>query len=558
MSAYDMGMVMEKGSLRIPMGVDDFKKVREGNYLFIDKTELISYIVDTGAEAYLFTRPRRFGKSLNLSMIDSFFNLKYKGNRWFDGLKVMDHPEAVSMMNSLPVIRIDMKDLPATDYDSFISKLYAKISKLYTQYNYLLDSTALDDVQMDIFMKGRRRELSENDLQSSLADLCWILNTHHGVKPIVLIDEYDSTINRSLTHDGHDRILGFLRGLYSETLKNNEDMSFGLVTGVMQIAKENLFSGLNHFKINNILTSRCSTSFGFTESEVRDILTHYGHPEKLDEVREWYDGYRFGDSEIYNPWSILNYIDEGYRAAPYWLNEGDPEIVLESMRLIGPDAPETITKLYNDGTIETKLNMNMVFSDLCSMTSLLSLLTGSGYLKAAPIGGGEWRLSLVNREVRDGLLDQLVHGRWDAVHMNTLSKAILSGSPDDLERELSRCLDIQMDNKVGKDERYYQAFTLGLLNCLTKGHYVRSEYGGGKGYSDIAIIPRNGRGPSAVLELKDEPRNTDDGTMVEVSKAALRQIFDLRYFADLHGELHLYGIATRQSDVFVTHERVVR
>lgn len=226
--------------------------------------------------------------------------------------------------------------------------------------------------------------------------------------------------------------------------------------------------------------------------------------------------------------------------------------------MVGPDALRIVTELYNDNKAEAELNMKMIFTDLGSMNGFLSLLTGSGYLKAIPLEERRWELLPVNREIRADLLDQLVSGRRETDNINEISRAILSGSPEEVRTQLSKSLDAHMDGKLCRDERYYQAFYLGLLNCLTKRYYVKSEYSSGKGNSDIALIPRDGKGPFAILELKDEPGNTGDERMVKVSEGALNQIFDLRYFADLHGELHLYGIATRQKDVFVTYRKIVR
>lgn len=224
----------------------------------------------------------------------------------------------------------------------------------------------------------------------------------------------------------------------------------------------------------------------------------------------------------------------------------------------GPDAIQAITDLYNDGSVESELNKNMIFADLGTIDGLLSLLTASGYLKAIPSDDGIWKLSLVNKEVKKGLLNQLVTGRWRPRYMNKLSKAVLEGSPEDVRIEFINSLDSSVDSKLMRDEIYYQAFALGLLNCLTSTYYVRSEYRGGKGYEDIALIPRDGKGPFAIIELKDEDKSVDDATMQNVADGALKQIWKLRYFADLHGEIHLYGIATRQTDVFVSYEKVIR
>ena len=375
---------------------------------------------------------------------------------------------------------------------------------------------------------------------------------------VILIDEYDDAINGSYGNEANDKIIEFIRDLLGNALKGNRNLLFGVVTGVVQIAKESIFSGLNNLYVNNIFDTEYDEEFGFTEPEVVKMLSYYQHPEKLGEIKEWYDGYRFGNVEIYNPWSILHFIQSNFTIEPYWLNEGNPRIILESMDMNGPDALRIVTELYNDGIVETDLNKNMVFADLQTMDGLLSLLTASGYLKAVPLDNGSWRLGLVNKEVKNGLLNQLVTGRWRPTYMNRMSKAILDGSPEDVKIELMNSLDTCVDSKLTRDERYCQAFSLGLLNCLTSAYYVRSEYRGGKEYADIALIPRDGKGPFAVLELKDEDKDVSDETMQNVADEALDQINSLRYYADLHGNIHLYGITTRQTDVFVSYRNITR
>ena len=540
----------------VPLGNDCFGDIRDDDSYYVDKSGLIEEIVSQkGTQVYLFTRPRRFGKSLNLSMIDSFFNIEYAGNGWFEGLRVMSSEKCVEMMNKYPVISITLKGLSTGSYEDFISDFREIIREVCRRSEYLLEMESAVGMSIEELVYGNS---SEAVLKRSLRTLSEALTKYHGSKTIILIDEYDDAINSSYGKDPCGKITSFMRSLLSNALKSNPNLRFGVVTGVMQIAKESIFSGLNNLYVNTIFDKDCNEAFGFTESEVRDMLTYYGQPEKLDEVREWYDGYRFGDADIYNPWSILNYIRRNFRIDSYWLNEGDPAIILESVGMVGCDALDVITELYNEGNIDAALNKNMIFTDLSTLNGLLSLLTGSGYLKAVPGEGNLWNLSLVNKEVRSGLLDQLVNGRWTPIYMNKLSRAILDGCPEEVEMEFSNCLDTSMDSKLTRNERYYQAFALGLLNCLKDRYYVRSEYNGGKGYADIAIIPRDGKGPSAVIELKDEDKNSDDKRMRDIADSAIDQIFKLRYFADLHGDIQLYGMATRQTDAFVSYRKIRR
>ena len=540
----------------VPVGNDDFKDVREKNGYYVDKTGLIVDIVaQSSTKAFLFTRPRRFGKSMNLSMLDAFFSIDYAGNKWFDGLRVSSDRDSMILKNSYPVVFLSLKSLIIDNYDGFISDFKSMISVACDRYRYLLDWETTSNSKarfIDLFNKTS----DEAELRSSLLTFSRALYEYHGKKTIILIDEYDNAINNSFGKPIHSKILHFMRDFLSKGLKSNDSLQFGVLTGIMQISKENLFSGLNNLYVNNIFSKDFDEEFGFTENEVAEILSYYGHPEKMREIKDWYDGYRFGNAEIYNPWSILNCIQMKFEMDPYWLNEGNPTMILESIRMNGPDALRIITDLYNDGTVLTEINKNMVFSELNDLEGLLSLLTGSGYLKAIPADRGLYELSLVNREVKNGLLKQLATGRWKAQYVNRISQALLNGSPEDVRIELMNCLDAEMDSKLTRDEKYYQAFTLGLLNCLTTDYYIKSEYRSGKGYADIAIIPRDGKGAFVIIELKDENPDTSDEKMAETADDALEQIKKLRYYSDLHGLIRMYGIATRQTDVFVSYRSI--
>ncbi len=313
--------------LAIPGGVDDFREIREGGYYFVDKSELVSDIVNDRSEVFLFTRPRRFGKSLNLSMIDAFFNLEYKGNKWFDGLKVNSHPEVEKHRNAYPVIRLCMKDLVADDVEGFNGRLKLMLKSVYRGFKYLRDSDLVDeDLRREYFSAG---DLSDMQMERSVISLCQMLEQYHGVKPIVLIDEYDNPVNNAFNRDFYAGVMGSLRRFYSLTLKGNPHMSFAVVTGVMQIAKESIFSGLNNLAVDNIFSNNFDERYGFTEPEVKDLCTYYGHPEKFEEAKEWYDGYRFGDADVYNPWSLLTYIYNDFEPGTYWADTSGNDILLK-------------------------------------------------------------------------------------------------------------------------------------------------------------------------------------------------------------------------------------
>ena len=385
--------------LAIPIGVDSFREIREDGYYFVDKSELISDIVDRRSKVYLFTRPRRFGKTLNLSMIDCFFNLKYEGNSWFDGLKVMEHPDAVARMNSRPVIRIDMKGVRTKDYDLFLSRLSLIISDLYLSFDHLSDDGDLKPQLLDRFEKGKNQRLTESELQDSIRLLCTLLKARHGVAPIVLIDEYDYPINDSFGKDSYDSILDFLRGFYSSALKGNDDLGFAVVTGVMQIAKETIFSGLNNLSVNSIFSKDFDERYGFTPEEVESLCAYYGRPEAFQEAREWYDGYRFGDAEIYNPWSVLNYVRSGFEPGLYWAGTSGNSIIDTLLDDTDERIASDLGTLANGGSISAEISPTVVMSDIGRRAdTIYSVMAVSGYLNAVP-DGKLYRISIPNKEM---------------------------------------------------------------------------------------------------------------------------------------------------------------
>lgn len=299
-----------------------FRDIREGGKYYVDKSLLIKDVLDTDdRRVFLYTRPRRFGKTTNLTMLDAFFNIEYKGNTWFDGLAISEHPDCMCQMSRYPVILLDLKDLAAegnNDYGIFISRVKKVLSDLYNRFTYLLDSPRIGDRDRRLFESVLYMDADENVLADAVRDLSRMLHLFHGERTVILVDEYNQSITQTFGDALQERVIGFLRLLLSSALKSNGDLQMAYVTGVMQVAKAGFFSGMNNISINNTFSVESDERFGFTEPEVRGILSYYGHPEKFDEARDWYDGYRFGDAEVYNPFSIMTYVQRGFQPDSYW------------------------------------------------------------------------------------------------------------------------------------------------------------------------------------------------------------------------------------------------
>ena len=540
----------------MPIGVQDFKKIRNEDSLYIDKSDMISQILSKSIKVYLYTRPRRFGKSLNLSMLDAFFNLKYpKDNKWFDGLKVSECEMCQKHRNAYPVINFDFKGLDVSDIDSLNTDVQDKFYNLYSDFYYLLDSPNLnrhDKSRIDDILS---RRLDMNGLKSALTDLTRMLYLHHGIKVIVLLDEYDNPIHNSFGKPLSDKVLQFMKGALSSLLKGNEYLQFGVVTGVMQIAKESIFSGLNNLYVNNVLSKDFDESFGFTDGEVRRICEDNGHPEKYPEAKEWYDGYRFGDAEVYNPWSIINYVQKGFEPGPYWAGTSGNDILDTLMDKADKSVFDDLLSLSQGEGIEKELNPTVALGDLeHDPNAIYSLLVMSGYLSAVRQDDG-YNLFIPNGEMYDVFGD--VVGRYInrkygnskySLLISNISYAILNNKPESIEKHLYNLIAEVMGSNMLTHEHVYQAFLIGLLMNVRGGYTVTAEMENGKGRYDIMLRSASPRNPNIVIELK---RSDSESSLQNDAERALSQIMERDYIHGLSGETILYGISFKGKQPFI-------
>ena len=537
--------VMDGVRKAVPIGVDDFMKIREGGYCYVDKSELISDIVEQRAEVYLFTRPRRFGKSLNLSMMQRFFDIRDKGNSWFDGLNVMDRPDAVAMMSTRPVVRIDMKGLPTDDYDLFLSKFSVMVLQMFLRYGYLGGSERVDPALREIYARGKTQDLNEAELLDSLRLLCTMLHAHHGIEPIVLIDEYDNPTNNAHGKITYDRIIGFLRLFYSAALKGNDDLGFAVVTGVMQIAKESIFSGLNNLYTNNIFSKDYDERYGFTPSEVQELCEEYGNPDAFPVAKEWYDGYRFGNAEIYNPWSVLNFIQSGFVAETYWAGTSSNDIIETLLDGADDDTYGELQDLGNGGTVADKdVTPSVVVADLdLDPDAIYSVLAMTGYLNAVPDGDG-YALSVPNREMYE-VFSRTIVTRGTSVSFKVFKGFFDAAERNDtagMERYAFRIFAGSIPDWDLPDEGAYRRILVGAAMCRNGRYTVTTEAQSGNGRSDMIMTRNIPAAPNIVMEFK-KTRSEDTADLQADAEEGLRQIKDREYFLDLKGRTIIYGIA---------------
>lgn len=526
-----------------------FREMRERDIYYVDKTLLIRDLLDTNDRGvYQYIRPRRFGKSTNITMLDAFFNMEYEGNTWFDGLAISEHHEYDAYRNAFPVILLNLKDIIPENgecsYETFLRGMGILLRKLFRGYVYLRESSATNQSDRDIIDMFLNLQADEVLLANGPSMLMQMLKAHHGRNVVVLVDEYDRVITNSFSTGIGKRILGFMSLMMSSMLKDNPDLQMGYITGITQVTKAGMFSGLNNLTVNNIFSLRSDERFGFTESEVRGILEYYGHPERMDEARRWYDGYRFGDADVYNPYSVMMYVQSGFIPAAYWVNSGKAVPIRWMLRRVDVRNIGEIANMINGNTSTCKLHDTITFEEL-SMTrkdDLYSLMAMTGHINAVPRGDGLFDLSIPNLEVMketERILDGNV--RISGELFSRFNAAVLDGDAETMASVLQKVL-CDASYFDLRDEVSYELIVLTIMHEMLGGFEVRAQPESGNGRADLVIRNRNGDPPSIVMELKvsDSEAKLDDDM-----EDALAQIHRMRYYLGMTGKVILIGVAFR-------------
>ena len=532
---------------QISLGGLSFAEIREDDKYYVDKTLLIKDILGTDDRGvYLFTRPRRFGKSMNLSMLDAFFNVQYKGNTWFDGLAISDYPEFERYKNAFPVIHLDLGNTKADTYERFIERMRRAVGMCFEPHRYLLEREDLDSSARSLFDSLKNKSASEDDLIGSVLTLSMALTDEFGVKPIILIDEYDAAVSDAFGSESHEPMMSFLRAMMYTSIKGNPCREMVYVTGVMQIAKQSIFSDLNNIVVNNVFSEQSDERFGFTESEVKTILEDYGFGDRFDIAKAWYDGYRFGDAEVYNPYSIMYFISQECKPKAYWVGSGRDVLVRNLLKSITSEKYTEIMKLVTGGSILSNIIEAFPYEAIRrSGQPLYSLMVMSGYLNAVPTEEMDisnspiYRLSIPNEEVR-GLVGSLMMSVYpvDTDDSVLFNRAILEEDAPAMERTLTRIM--AGASYLNLKESTYQAVVMTLVHSLSRRYGVKVEAPAGQGRVDILLNPRNRGDPCIVFELKVAEKEKDLDARVD---EAFEQIHDRRYYDGWEGRVVLIGMA---------------
>lgn len=551
---------MEK-KLKLPVGIDGFEKIRRNGFYYIDKTKLIEQLFLNWGEVNLFTRPRRFGKTLNMSMLKSFFEIG-TDTSLFDGLYVSENKELCEQhQGQYPVIFLSLKDVEGLSFSEAKRKCIQLIKREAERFYGLKNSERLLDIDKKNYCRLLDMTVQEEDsdiVSSSIKMLSALLYKHYGKKTVILIDEYDVPLDKAFQHGYYKEMVHFIRGLLGEALKTNDSLSFAVLTGCLRVSKESIFTGLNNFKILSITDTRFDEQFGFTDTEVRKLLLDYHLEDRFEEMKEWYDGYRFGNADVYCPWDVINFVDrakDDKEAKPeaYWINTSGNDLVKRFIDKANKTTKNEIERLINGEAIEKELRLDLTYEEVDqSIENLWSVLFTTGYLtQSGRNEDGAYRLIIPNREVREVFRLQINEWFKKSIFSNTerltaFWKAFEEGDTEGVEQYLNRVLSNSIsvfDTKARKEEKESSYHNL-LVGILTGNAdwLVKSNVEAGEGFADI-IVETDDPDAGIVAELK-YTKNFDDMKMT--CQKAIDQIRDRRYqeylLNDDRKDIRLYGI----------------
>ena len=567
----DEGKAMPEGS---PEGRQEHRPFAIGNtsYIeissecyYVDKTLLIRDLIDDHNMVTLFTRPRRFGKTLAINMIKTFFEkTEDDTSRYFIDKKIWQCGERYQALQGIyPVIMLTFKDVKYSSWEESLEAIRLVVKDEYKRHRELAHSMALDADAKDYIDRMEKGTLSSVELQRSLLNLARMLSVHHDSKVVILIDEYDTPIQQGYSRGFYQEVISFMRNFLSGGLKDNTDLAFGVLTGIMRVSKENLFSGLNNPMVNTVLDEKYSEYFGFTEDEVREMAAYCGRPEAMDEIRFWYDGYRFGSTEIYNPWSVTNYFASGGQAKPYWANTSDNEIIREILTGLTPEIADDLVKVMQGEEIHASLDMEVVYPRMADGNdTIFSFLLLAGYL--TPAGRPEETeigtfasLRLPNAEIRRIYNTEIlswIRTKQSGSIISEVEKAVYLSDEKRLQEALRKYMITSISFYDGAAEGFYHGMVLGLVASLSSKYYIRSNREAGEGRFDLQLEPKDRKLPGILMEFKAAPAGEKE-SLPELAEEALGQMQDKNYQKDMEDrgvrDIVRYGIAFSGKNVEV-------
>lgn len=539
--------VVSKEKKPLPVGISDYVRA-QSEYYYVDKTLLIKEFLDQKPLVSLFTRPRRFGKTLNMDMIRVFFEIseedtsKYFIDKdiWKCGEKYRSH------QGKYPVVFLTFKDVKFDSWKATIDKIRSLLQEEYGRHWKLLDSDRIAKYEKEYYTRIIEGTANEVDLTSALEKLSKMLKSHYGTAPIIIIDEYDTPIQEGYSKEFYDEIIGFMRNFFSGAFKDNKNLSYGFLTGILRISQESIFSGLNNLNVNSVMDEEYDSYFGFTEIEVHEMLEYYEAAEKEAELKDWYDGYLFGSEEIFNPWSVINYISKGCIPQAYWVNTGKNEILEDVLRIATDDIKEKLFALLQGERVIARIDQNVVYRSLSDdPANIYSLLLVAGYLKMPKKelqadGSYLCEVSIPNKEIsavyKSEIISHLLQiGAITRTTANKIAESLYANDFKKLQNAIAEYMDKSISFYDAGAEGFYHGLILGLIALMDNQYKIKSNRESGDGRYDISLIPREKRYPGIIMEIKWKSNLNEDALEI-LAEDALAQIDNMRYDTEMMEE----------------------
>lgn len=528
--------------LPLPVGTTNYKKICEDSY-YVDKTLLIKEILDEKVNVALFTRPRRFGKTLNMDMLRTFFEKTAEDTgRYFQDKKIWQQGEKyTSHQGQYPVIFLSLKDIKARKWQYAFDALKYIISVEYMRHSELKRSSEIEEADIELYNRIVKNQAGYMEYVFSLQALSRMLHQHHKQAPVIIIDEYDTPIQEGFVNGYYDDAVEFIRSFFSAALKDNPHARQIVMTGILRIAKESIFSGLNNIRVFSVLDKKFSEFFGFTTSEVQQMAAYYEQTDKLPELKAWYDGYKFGDTEIFNPWSVINYFSNNCQAMPYWVQTSANTIIQEILKTYNDDTYRNLHALLGKTEVQSIVRTNIIYPKLKEpQTNILGFLLMTGYLKSTSTeldARGDYicRLSIPNKEIKTIYYNEILSLLTEDIGENTvmnLANALYDKDAAKIKEALNKFMLKTISYYDNLKENYYHGLMLGLLAIGESNYDIRSNRESGLGRYDIQLIPKKSALPGIIIEVKA----ADKDAGVELSKlaqTALKQIDEKKYDTEL-------------------------
>ena len=528
----------------LPIGISDYVRA-QSEYYYVDKTMLIKEFLDKKPLVSLFTRPRRFGKTLNMDMLRVFFEKKAEDtSKFFTDKDIWKCGEEYrSYQGQYPVIFLTFKDVKFDTWSATIDKIRALLQEEYGRHQEILYSECIAKYEKDYFTKILEGTATEVDMTSALEKLSAMLARHYGKAPVIIIDEYDTPIQEGYSKDFYDEIIGFMRNFFSGAFKDNKNLSYGFLTGILRIAQESIFSGLNNLSVNTVMDEEYDKYFGFTDAEVREMLGYYGVSEKYGELKNWYDGYCFGNKEIYNPWSVINYVSKGCVPQAYWVNTGKNEILEGVLTVADDDIIERLYALLQGESVIARIDQNVVYKSLSEdPANIYSLLLVAGYLKTGKkelLDDGTYlcEVSIPNKEIeavyRSEVLFHLLQiGAITRTTANKIAESLYTNDFGQLQKAITEYMEKTISFYDAGAEGFYHGLVLGLIALMDNQYTIKSNRESGNGRYDICLFPKEKRHPGIIMKLKWK-NGLDENMLNKLSVEALSQINDKSYDTEM-------------------------